>query len=432
MRGISLIKAMDLRPQMSNTLATVNIVSGLPRSGTSMMMKILSQGGLEAYTDNVRQADSRNPNGYFEFEKTKNRLSYIDWINDTDSKLVKVVAPMLTHLPANKLYNVVFLHRDIDSVITSQTDMADHFSHSVWDDNDSSKLHNVYESIIEKTKDWLSKRPNIRTLHLKYEDVLSNPQHNIQRLKEFFSSYELDSQKMLESIEPLLNHNKSSHKKSEIIDSSTQVRDIEGVIFDFDGVLIDSERIMYLSYINSFKQFLPNETPPPFSEYCKYLGQRLSDIIAKLGLPPGMEEAFIAETYNNMGEIQIFDGVKEMLKSLKVKGVPMAIATGKDSIRTHAILKDLKIDEYFDVVMCSDIVENPKPAPDMANIILEKFNLQADKVVFVGDAIADIKCGTSAGTKTAIAAWGDPHESVYSVEYDFKLETPSDLFSLLK
>src|SRR5512135_3618186 len=103
---------------------TVIVVSGLPRSGTSMMMKMLAEGGLALVTDSIRAADEDNPNGYFEFEPVK-ALSGGDeaWLADAAGKAVKVVSALLERLPAGARYRILFMERDLQEVLASQQKM---------------------------------------------------------------------------------------------------------------------------------------------------------------------------------------------------------------------------------------------------------------------------------------------------------------------
>ena len=90
--------------------AVITIVSGLPRSGTSMMMKVLEAGGLEVFTDNQRTADEDNPKGYFELEQVKALKDGDDaWVKDAPGKVVKVISSLLEYLPSNYKYKIVFL-----------------------------------------------------------------------------------------------------------------------------------------------------------------------------------------------------------------------------------------------------------------------------------------------------------------------------------
>src|SRR5262249_38327298 len=78
---------------------TITIVTGLPRSGTSMMMQMLKAGGVEILTDEVRTADTNNPKGYYEFEKVKKMMTDVSWLNEATGKAVKIVAPLISYLP---------------------------------------------------------------------------------------------------------------------------------------------------------------------------------------------------------------------------------------------------------------------------------------------------------------------------------------------
>ena len=103
----------------------VTVVSGLPRSGTSMMMKMLDQAGLELVTDRLRQADEDNPKGYFEYEPVKQLARSADrtWLDDARGKGVKIISTLLRELPAHYNYKVVFMRRDLSEILASQAKM---------------------------------------------------------------------------------------------------------------------------------------------------------------------------------------------------------------------------------------------------------------------------------------------------------------------
>ncbi|MGD8441825.1 MAG: hypothetical protein PVG53_14935, partial [Holophagae bacterium] len=107
----------------------VIVVSGLPRSGTSMAMKMLAAGGLETVVDNVRTADEDNPKGYFEDERVKDLAEMDDgdkgWIRDARGRVIKVVSSLLQHLPKDNDYRVIFMRRNLTEVLASQAKMLD-------------------------------------------------------------------------------------------------------------------------------------------------------------------------------------------------------------------------------------------------------------------------------------------------------------------
>ncbi|HEX7636450.1 MAG TPA: sulfotransferase [Noviherbaspirillum sp.] len=185
---------------------SVVIVSGLPRSGTSMLMRILAFGGIEPLTDEVRKKNSRNPHGYFEWEAVKQKDSYIDWIDAAAGKSLKIVSRFVRHLPATKNYRLLFLHRDIDAVLRSQKDMARHFSDASWDDLSAHKLKDVYRRHMDETLAWIDRRPNMQLHQLHYEAIVEDPELEIRHICDFLVPLRLDAVNMVRAVDPTLNH----------------------------------------------------------------------------------------------------------------------------------------------------------------------------------------------------------------------------------
>jgi len=101
----------------------VTIVSGLPRSGTSMMMRMLDKGGLPVLADSIRVADEDNPRGYYEFEPVKKTAEDASWLEDAEGRVVKMVYRLLYDLPSNRRYRVIFMRRHMDEILASQKKM---------------------------------------------------------------------------------------------------------------------------------------------------------------------------------------------------------------------------------------------------------------------------------------------------------------------
>jgi hypothetical protein len=116
---------MESTKTTSNTENFITIVSGLPRSGTSMMMQMLAAGGMPALADNLRQADEDNPRGYYEFERVKEVATDSSWLDEAEGKAVKMVYRLLYDLPADRSYRVIFMIRSLDEVIASQQVMLE-------------------------------------------------------------------------------------------------------------------------------------------------------------------------------------------------------------------------------------------------------------------------------------------------------------------
>jgi len=140
------------------------IVSGLPRSGTSMMMRMLEAAGQEILTDNIRTANENNPNGYYEFQRVKGlKTGDYDWLIDARGKVVKVISALLEYLPNRYHYKVIFMRRDMGEVLSSQRQML--IRDGIADDKVSdSTLAELYGSHLQKIETWLGQQPNIETV----------------------------------------------------------------------------------------------------------------------------------------------------------------------------------------------------------------------------------------------------------------------------
>ncbi|MCA1601952.1 MAG: sulfotransferase [Acidobacteria bacterium] len=122
---------------------SIIIVSGLPRSGTSMMMRMLEAGGINVLTDGIRKADEDNPEGYYEVELVKTLKQQSDklWLGDARGKAVKVISALLDTLPQSYRYKVIFMNRNLAEVIASQNKMrARKGDHSESSDEEMSRL----------------------------------------------------------------------------------------------------------------------------------------------------------------------------------------------------------------------------------------------------------------------------------------------------
>jgi hypothetical protein len=185
----------------------VVIVSGLPRSGTSMAMKMLEAGGMEMVVDNIRTPDEDNPKGYYEDERVKELAEMQDkaWLREARGKVIKVVSSLLNYLPPDNYYKVVFMRRNLHEVLASQTKMLDRRgeeSHSEDED-----LMAMYESHLEKVEFQLRFRPYFDALYLNYSDVVKDPAGQARRMAEFLGGG-LDPAKMAGAVDGSLYRNR--------------------------------------------------------------------------------------------------------------------------------------------------------------------------------------------------------------------------------
>ena len=183
------------------------VVSGLPRSGTSMMMKMLEAGGLGVLTDDIRTADLDNPKGYYEFERVKQIETDQAWLPEAQGKAVKMIAALLKHLPTSYRYKIVFMRRDMSEILASQKQMLVHRgepSSQVSDDH----MSDLFEKHLTLVESWLDRQPNMDVLYVHYRDVLDTPAEQAQRINRFLGGA-LDEAQMATVVDPQLHRQKA-------------------------------------------------------------------------------------------------------------------------------------------------------------------------------------------------------------------------------
>jgi hypothetical protein len=162
----------------------ITIISGLPRSGTSMMMKMLAAGGVPVMTDEIRTADEDNPKGYFELEKVKELAKDNAWLEDAKGKSVKIISALLKHLPAKYTYNVIFIRRKIEEVLASQKQMLIRRGEPT-DTVSDQKMAEIFQRHVKDVENWLAEQPNIRLLFVDYNQILESPAEGIKTINDF-------------------------------------------------------------------------------------------------------------------------------------------------------------------------------------------------------------------------------------------------------
>ena len=162
----------------------VIIVSGLPRSGTSMMMKMLAEGGLNILTDAIRNADDDNPNGYFELEIVKLlHEGNFTWLQNAGGKVVKVISSLLEYLPSEFTYKVIFMERELKEILASQKKML--LNRNESNKLDDSEMELQFRNHLTAVKAWLVRQPNIEVLYVNFNLLISEPKLCCDRISEF-------------------------------------------------------------------------------------------------------------------------------------------------------------------------------------------------------------------------------------------------------
>jgi hypothetical protein len=180
------------------------IVSGLPRSGTSLMMQMLDNGGVTVVTDNIRTADTDNPKGYYEFEKVKKIKEDVSWLPATRGKAFKMVSQLLYELPPTEKYRVIFMERDLDEMILSQEKMLARLGKPAAP-AEAIKQH--FTRHLEKLRAWLVEQNNFEVLYVRYKEVVEHPVEEAARISAFLAG-KADAASMAGTVDPALYRNR--------------------------------------------------------------------------------------------------------------------------------------------------------------------------------------------------------------------------------
>jgi hypothetical protein len=187
------------------TADIITIVSGLPRSGTSLLMQMLHSGGVEVVTDNIRVADTDNPRGYYEFEQVKRIKEDTAWLPQTRGKAFKMVSQLLYHLPGNERYRIIFMERDLDEILVSQEKMLERLGNDAAAPREAMKQ--AFTAHLDKLHKWLHSRQGMQVLRVRYSDLVERPQAEAKRVSEFLGGWP-DVEKMANAVDTSLYRNR--------------------------------------------------------------------------------------------------------------------------------------------------------------------------------------------------------------------------------
>jgi hypothetical protein len=182
----------------------ITIVSGLPRSGTSMMMRMIEAGGIPPLTDHVRTADEDNPHGYYEFEPVKRTRQDPSWLDAAQGRVVKMVHLLLPELPPGRDYRILMMQRSLDEVLASQARMLARAGKPCAP---ADTLKRVYTAQLEQVGRWAASQPGARSLTVNYANVLSEPLVEAARIAGFLELP--DPQSLAAAVDPSLYRNRA-------------------------------------------------------------------------------------------------------------------------------------------------------------------------------------------------------------------------------
>lgn len=179
------------------------IVSGLPRSGTSLMMQMLANGGINILTDENRKADTSNPKGYYEYDPVMSIHKDNEWLNLAQNKSVKIVAPLLKFLDPKYRYKVIFMNRDLNEVVKSQQKMIGKDPETL-----PTKLFEAYKKHLAQVEVWKDREPSVELIYVDYKEVINNTKAIVEKVVSFVG-VDMNNEEMINSVDMSLYRNKS-------------------------------------------------------------------------------------------------------------------------------------------------------------------------------------------------------------------------------
>ena len=184
------------------------VVSGLPRSGTSMVMRMLAAGGIPAVSDGERAADEDNPLGYFELEQVKALGGEQEprWLAAAHGRAVKVISFLLDKLPPGRDYRVVFLHRNLAEVLASQKKMLARRGETSTTSDE--RMTELFEEHLGKVRRLLREDPRFEALEVPYAEVIADPGTQAERIARFVG-LPVDVGRMAAAVDPSLYRNRA-------------------------------------------------------------------------------------------------------------------------------------------------------------------------------------------------------------------------------
>jgi hypothetical protein len=185
--------------------ADIIVVSGLPRSGTSLMMQMLDNGGVEVVTDGARTADIDNPKGYYELEKVKTIKRDASWLADARGKAFKMVSQLLYDLPGGERYRIIFMERDFDEMLASQEKMLQRLGRPAAP---RQQIERSFTQHLSRLHDWLAGQEHMQVLRVSYNALLAQPRQHAEHVGEFLGG-RADVEKMAGTVDPSLYRNRS-------------------------------------------------------------------------------------------------------------------------------------------------------------------------------------------------------------------------------
>lgn len=207
------------------------------------------------------------------------------------------------------------------------------------------------------------------------------------------------------------------------------------VLFDLDGTLIDTDKLIFMSYYHIFKKYR-NDYKISFEEMMNFLGPTLMDMF-KIYFPNENHDEMIEEYRKYTMEhhhkfVNAYSGAESVLKELRQVGVHIGIVTSKRKDVALYGLKEFNLDKYCEILIDCNDVKNFKPDPEGINLALKYFNIDSKETLMVGDSKSDMLAGINANCKVAAVNYSIKGKFYQDLEVDYIIDELSDILKIVK
>lgn len=180
----------------------VTVVSGVPRSGTSLMMQMLRAGGMTVLTDGQRSADANNPRGYYEVDLVKSLQQHPEVVSQAEGKAVKIISSLLTYLPSQHNYAIIFMRRALEEVVRSQDRMLERLGREVSGVGREAVVR-AFERHLDEIDGWLTRQSNMKVFYVNYAYLLEDARREAPKISSFLGE-DLDIESMTRVVDQSL------------------------------------------------------------------------------------------------------------------------------------------------------------------------------------------------------------------------------------
>jgi 2-haloacid dehalogenase len=377
----------------------VTVVSGVPRSGTSLVMQMLVAGGLPVLADGARPPDCDNPHGYLEYEPVKRLARDAGFVALARGRAVKVIHALLRFLPPGERYRVIFVERAIGEVVASQSAMLARRGERAAP-LPSARLGEILSAQAEEARAWLARRPDARLLRVRFADLLARPEASAAAIDRFVGGG-LDVRAMAAAVDPDCPRSRSPARWPADPPRADPARTRRVAIFDLGGVLVDWDpRRLYRKLFGdeaAMERFLASVCTQEWNVR-QDAGRPLDEGIAELvGRHP--EHRALIEAWRDRF-LEMLEPMSEsiaILAELRERGTPLYALSNWGAETFAATRPRLPFLEWFDGLVISGHVRCIKPDPAIFRHLFRSHGVDPRDAVFVDDHLPNVESARRLG-----------------------------------